>query len=176
MNDLAPVLVVFTIFATMGWIVHTLADHVRRRERLKVFTEFHTRLIDRMGSAREFADFLQTAGGQNFLDTLSIERGHPADRISRALQIGIVLSCVGLGLLFAWNNVAPEIEGGYAVLAAVVLALGIGFLLSSIASYFTARMFGLLHKAQLQDELLNSRAWPDAPTAPASQKPWQEPK
>src|SRR5829696_1905920 len=79
MADLAPVLIVMTIFATMGWIVHVFVDGRRRRERLKVFTEFHSRLIDRMGSAKEFAEFLQTTGGQNFLDTLSLERGHPAD-------------------------------------------------------------------------------------------------
>ena len=104
MADLAPVLIVMTIFATMGWIVHVFVDGRRRRERLKVFTEFHSRLIDRMGSAKEFAEFLQTTGGQNFLDTLSLERGHPADRIAKAVQIGIILTSVGLALFLATDR------------------------------------------------------------------------
>lgn len=166
MRELAPVLVVMTIFATLGWTVHVLVDWRRRRERLKVFTDFHSRLIDRMGSAKEFAEFLQTSGGQNFLDTLSVERGHPADRIARAVQVGIILTSVGLALFLATNRVATEIEGGYYVLSSIILALGIGFLLSAVSSYALARTFGLLHKAELRDELTHSRAWPDQPPAP----------
>jgi hypothetical protein len=163
MNHLEPVLIVMTIFATMGWIVHVFVDGRRRRERLKVFTEFHSRLIDRMGSAKEFAEFLQTTGGQNFLDTLSLERGHPADRIARAVQIGIIFTSVGLALFMAMGQVATEIEGGYYVLSAIILALGIGFVLSAVSSYALARTFGLLHKAELRDELAASRAWPEPP-------------
>jgi hypothetical protein len=162
-EKLAVVLIMMTIFGTLGWIVHILTENRRRRERLRVFTEFHSRLMDRMGSAREFSDFLQTPGGQNFLDTLSLERGHPADRIARAVQLGIVFTCIGLGLLFAGSNVATEIMGGYLVLAAVLLALGIGFLLSAVASFFLARTFGMLHKFELRDELAASRSWPDSP-------------
>jgi hypothetical protein len=166
MDDMRPVLVVMTIFATMGWIVHVLVDGRRRRERLKVFTEFHSRLIDRMGSAKEFAEFLQTSGGQSFLDTLSLERGHPADRIAKSVQAGIILTCVGLALFLAIGRVASEIEGGYYVLASIILSLGIGFMLSAVSSFALARTFGLLHKAELRDELASSRAWPDQPPAP----------
>jgi hypothetical protein len=166
MGDMIPVFIVMTIFATMGWIVHVFVDGRRRRERLKVFTEFHSRLIDRMGSAKEFAEFLQTTGGQNFLDTLSLERGHPADRIARAVQVGVILTSVGLALFLSMDRVATEIEGGYYVLAAIILSLGIGFMLSAVSSYALARTFGLLHKAELRDELTQSRAWPVEPPAP----------
>jgi hypothetical protein len=166
MRDLAPVLVVMTIFATMGWIVHVLVDGRRRRERLKVFTEFHSRLIDRMGSANEFAEFLQTSGGQNFLDTLSLERGHPADRIARSVQVGIILTSVGMALFLASDRVANEIEGGYYVLSTIILSLGIGFVLSAVSSYALARTFGLLHKAELRDELSSSRSWPSQAPKP----------
>jgi hypothetical protein len=172
MEWLIPIFLGLGFFATIGYIVFVTVDGARRRERLKIFTEFHSRLIDRMGSAREFSDFLQTSGGQHFLETLSIERGHPAERMARAMQIGIVLTVVGLAMFFSLDNVALEIKGGYAVLSTVVLALGIGFLVSAVASYFLARTFGLLHKSQVRDDLLASRSWPDAPGGSGSAKPW----
>lgn len=164
MDDLAPVLVVATIFGTMGWVVQVIVDGYRRRERLKVFTEFHSRLIDRMGSAKEFGEFLQTAGGQHFLDSLSIERGHPLDRISRGVQLGVVLTVVGVALFFVNGQVAVEVHGGYMVFSTVILALGVGFLLSSLTSFFLARTFGLLHKTPPPDQFLPGATgnWPEA--------------
>jgi hypothetical protein len=159
-DELVPVLIVMTIFGTIGWIVQVIVEGYRRKERLKVFTDFHTRLIDRMGSAKEFGDFLQTQGGMNFLDTLSIERGHPLERIARGVQLGIVLTVVGLALFFVSPQVAVEVSGGYIVMSTIVLALGIGFLLSSVASYFLARTFGLTRGGP-REELLASRAWHD---------------
>ena len=67
-----------------------VVDGNRRKERLKVFTEFHSKLIDRMGSSGEFASFLQSDGGKRFLESLSVEKGHPANRIMTAVQTGLV--------------------------------------------------------------------------------------
>jgi hypothetical protein len=78
------ILIPLTAFFVVGWIVHTLVDGYRRRERMRTFTEFYGRLLDRMSTPKEFGDFLQTSGGQRFLDTLSVERGHPIERVLRA--------------------------------------------------------------------------------------------
>jgi FtsH-binding integral membrane protein len=80
----------------------------------------------------------------------------------RAVQAGIILTVVGLALFFASRHVAVEIEGGYVVFATVVTALGIGFLLSSIASFVLARTLGV--------------ARPLPPPDLSAPRPWAEPK
>jgi len=73
----------------------------QRSLRLKLTTEFNSKLLDRIGSVKDFNDFLQTEGGVKFMDSLTVERSssRPQDSILRATQIGIVLIMLGLGVL-----------------------------------------------------------------------------
>jgi len=146
MSDFAPMLMGMSFFVMIGFIVKTVADGRRRREHLKTVTEFHNRLLDKLGSVSDFAQFLQTDGGSRFLDTLSSERGSsgPRDRIMRAVSVGIVLGALGLGLLLIGFWVPFDDEGGFRILGAVCLSLGVGFLLSSVASYRVAKSLGVL--------------------------------
>ena len=97
MKELIPILLGLGAFTMVGWVVHVIVDGYRRRQRLNVFTDFHGKLMDRMGSAKELGDFLQSEGGQQFLETLTVEKDHPANRILRAVQTGLVLLCLGAG-------------------------------------------------------------------------------
>jgi hypothetical protein len=146
MDHLAPVLVVLVIFSTIGWVVYILAESYRRKQRLKMVTDLHTRILDRMGSTAEFAQFLQTEGGQQFIDTLSVERTHPAEKIARALQTGIIFTAVGVGFVIVRPSVDLEAEAGFTVLSALLLSLGVGFLLSAISSWMLSRSFGLFDR------------------------------
>ncbi len=142
MEDLAPVLVVISACIMTAWIVWVVVEGRRRRERLKVVTEFHQRLLEKIGSTSEFGEFLQTEGGNRFLDSLSIEPSKPNARILRSCQTGIVLSFLGLGfLLLRW--LFDFDAQAFPVLGTLLLALGIGFSLSSGISYRLARAWGL---------------------------------
>lgn len=145
-SDVAPMVVGIALFIMIAFIVRTVADGRRRREHLKTVTEFHNRLLDKLGSVSDFAQFLQTDGGSRFLDTLSTERGSagPRDRIIRAVSAGVVLSAVGLGLMLIGVWVPFDDDGGFSILGAITLSLGVGFLLSSAASYRVARTLGVL--------------------------------
>ncbi len=146
MEFLAPMTLGLGLFTLIGWVTYIIVDGRRRRERLKVFTEFHSKLIDRMGSAKDFGDFLQSDGGQRFLATLSTERGGPQAAILRSLHTGVIMFTLGLGLLLLsrldlWG---PE---GYAFLlltGVVVESLAIGFLLSAGLSWRLSRAIGLV--------------------------------
>jgi len=143
MVELIPILLGLGFFSMIAWIVHVVVDGNRRKERVKVFTDFHGKLMERMGSAKEFGDFLQTDGGQQFLETLTVEQDHPANRILRAVQAGLVLLCLGAGI-FAGNNFARwETEGGFMVVGVLFMTAGFGFLLSSAASYIMSKKLGL---------------------------------
>lgn len=144
-NELAPMLAALGMFAMFSWIAWVVVEGRRRRERLKLVTEFHNRLLEKIGSAREFGEFLQTEGGARFLGSLSMERSRPAERILRSIQAGVVLSVLGLTLLLlGWNYDHTAIH----TVGALTLAIGVGFLLSSVITLRLSRAWGLIHEGE----------------------------
>lgn len=143
---LAPMTISLGFFALIGWVAYVIVDGRRRRERLKVFTDFHGKLIDRLGSAQEFGDFLQSQGGQRFLATLSTERGGPQAGILRSVHAGLVLLALGGGLLLLKGLGEWSYEGEAFLLMCGVLALSlaVGFVLSAGASWRLAQSLGLM--------------------------------
>jgi hypothetical protein len=140
-SNLAPLLATLGSFAMFSWIAWVVVEGRRRRERLKLMTEFHNRLLDKIGSAREFGEFLQTEGGNRFLDSLSIERSRPTERILRSIQTGVVLSLLGLTLLLLRWWTGGE---AFTVIGALGLAIGVSFLVSSLVSYRLSKTWGLI--------------------------------
>lgn len=135
------IIIVPSFFAMVAWIVYVIVDGLSRRQHLRVFTEFHTRLLDRIGSAHEFGQFLGTEGGMRFLDSLSIERGAPQRRILNAVQTGIVLLAMGLALFMLAGGRQDEEE--FMVFATVATSLGVGLLVAAAVSYVLSRYMGL---------------------------------
>jgi hypothetical protein len=149
-EDLA-LLIPISAFVVIGWIVHIVVDGNRRKERIKTFTEFYSRLIDRMATPKEFGDFLQTPGGQRFLETLTVERGHPIERVLRAIQTGLVLLLLGMGCFAGGTFAAFDDRSGLRVVAMIFMSLGVGFLLSATASFSITKSLGLLKRPAILD-------------------------
>src|SRR6185503_7474558 len=115
--------------------------------RLRVSTEFQGKLLERIGSAREFGEFLNTEGGGRFLDVIASERGGSAhSRILRAVQAGIVLVVLGaaLFLFVKWVTLPYPVPENLGFLATVSSAIGLGLLVSSFVSYRLSRKMGLI--------------------------------
>ncbi len=156
----APMVALMAMMALIGWIVHVVTEGRRRRERLRVLSDFHTRLLDKLGSVAEFGQFVQTGGGGRFLETLTADPrtvAEPRERILRSAHVGVVTALVGVGLLivalsftfFAQGATAaegsPSAASSFGVLGALCLSLGLGFLLSAVVSHRLARAIGLLN-------------------------------
>src|SRR5688572_15330616 len=123
------VLIPLSAFAASAWVVHIIVDGFRRRHQARLATEFHAKLLDRIGSAKEFGEFLNSSGGTKFLDSLTIEReGGAHIRILRALQAGLVFLMLGLGLfiLLGNRNMPLEAEEGMATFATLMTSVGVG--------------------------------------------------
>ncbi len=124
--------VFIALFVMFGWIAFVQADGRRRRERLRLMTEFQGKLLDKLGSAQDLGAFLDSRGGTRFLDALTADHGGVHERVLRAVQTGVVLTCLGFGLLgLARAFAASEAQGFFIATGVIVLALGLGFLLSS---------------------------------------------
>jgi hypothetical protein len=148
MNDNAiemfiPMVVGTAFFALIGWVVFVFVDGRRRREQLKVMTEFHTRALDKMGSTADFGNFLETEGGKRFLKSLTIEGLGPKQRIVRSVERGILCLVVGLVTMLPSFSF-PEMRDGLRMIGAIIAGVGIGNLLSSAASYGLSKKLGLL--------------------------------
>jgi hypothetical protein len=154
-NDLFAGLAVLTIIClvtgTLVWLIKTLIDYRRWSRLSKVQTDAHNKLLDRFSANEELLSYIATPSGRRFLesapimlDTSAASIGVPAKRILWAVEIGVVLACGAGGLLVARRFVPTEIGQGLSVVGVVVAALGLGFIVAALASYFISRRLGVL--------------------------------
>jgi hypothetical protein len=149
----AEVIIVPVIFGTIAFLAWVIVNGWQRRFQVKLVTDFNSRLLDRIGTLKDFNEFLQTDGGEKLMNSLSVERAftRPQDRILRAVQLGIVLVMLALGFLglgwyFAVRYSTSDDFEALTIVGVIALSLGLGFLLSAAASYRLARALGLLDR------------------------------
>lgn len=146
--------VMVTIAGSMIWLVKTLVDHRRWLRQSKVQTEVHTKLMDRFTSNDDLLAYIQSPTGRKFLESAPISLdadatprniGAPFGRIFWSVQAGAVLLLTGFGLQFVgqrqqWEEIGQPLSS----MGILVVAIGLGFLISAAASYFLSRRLGLL--------------------------------
>jgi hypothetical protein len=129
----------------VSFVIWVVVNGWQRRQHVKLIVEFNNRVLERLGSMKDFSEFLHSDGGDRLMRVLTAERGStaPGDRILKAVQSGVVFVAVGLGLCFvAWRTSGDEHEV-LTVISAIVLSLGLGLMLSSAASFWVARTLGM---------------------------------
>jgi hypothetical protein len=152
MMQALSIMVVFSaVTLALLWIVKTVVEHRRWYRTSKVQTEVHTKLLDRFSSNEDLMAYMQTPSGRRFLESapLPIEGptrtvGAPLSRILWSLQAGVVLATAAIGVLFVSGRVLEEIAQPLFALGVLVLAIGVGFVVSAAASFLLSRRLGLL--------------------------------
>ena len=138
------------VFSAISFVIWTLASTWLRRAHLKAATEFNLRLLDRIGSIKDFNEFLQTEGGANFMASLTTvtarPAGSPSSRILLASQVGIVLSALGIGLLSLQAGLVTDASDavGFIIIGVIALSIGIGFVISAGVSFWLAKTLNVL--------------------------------
>lgn len=148
----AEIIIAPAAFTMVGFVIWTVATTWQRRQRIRLTTEFNSKLLDRIGSVKDFNEFLQTDGGARFMDSLAVDHAtvRPHDGILRAVHIGIVLVMLSLGFLtLGWYFSARYGAAGddfevLTIVGVIAGSLGLGFLISAGASYRLAKMLGVL--------------------------------
>jgi hypothetical protein len=145
----SEVIIVPSVFLMIGYVFYVVANAFTRRQQLRSTTEFHTRLLDRMGTVGEFSQFLNTEGGQRFLGTMASDSagGAAHQRVLRALQSGIVMVCLGIGIFMYLGEVPVEAHTyeSVAFVGTVSAAVGLGLLISGYVSLRLSRRMGLIN-------------------------------
>lgn len=135
-----PILIAF--FAWLVWVVFST---IRRYKIAKLQAEVQNKLLEKVGSGQELLAYAQTDAGKTLIESLRVEGISPYARIIGAMQTAIVMVSLGVALLFLRNQVSGA-EQGFLVFGTLITVLGIGFGVSSAASYYLSKTFGLLNE------------------------------
>jgi hypothetical protein len=130
-SGLVPILAELVPIAFLAAIVLIVWLRMRNKQVLaKSRDEFNKQLLDKFGSGREFGEFLESKGGQEFLAGLRAPTKESKDRVLSSVRTGVVLTTLGLGLLGLAIGRHP-----LAIPGVILLALGVGYLLSAAISH-----------------------------------------
>jgi hypothetical protein len=150
-QDGVPFLVFLCILSALLWLTHVLLENRRWNRIFKLQTDVHGRLIERFGTSQEVLTYMSTDAGKRFLEATPIAVGFerqtpvpsPVARVLTPLQIGIVLTLLGIGLLSLRHSVTDG-AGALLVIGTVVLMPGLGFIISAGITWVLARHLGLM--------------------------------
>ncbi len=140
---LVPLAASLGFFALVAWIVFVFVDGRRRREQLKATSEFNAKILERMGSTAEFGTFLETDGGRRFMKSITVEGPSAKTRMLGSTQTGIVCTAIGIAMLIL-GGIFYYLRDGLWVIGGIVTACGVGFIVSTVASYRLSKTLGLL--------------------------------
>lgn len=125
-----PIVAIISSFVAAIAIVY-MVTHSRQR-RAEMQTEMQTKLIERFGTAPEMVAFLQSPAGRDFVTGVQLAPAAIArDRVMGGFTRAIVLSSLGTAFLFlTWFD-----NNDFAIPAAILLSLGLGYLIATIVSW-----------------------------------------
>ena len=140
-------LVLPLVFSFVMLLIVLAAIDRWRRDKHRL--ELQKTILERVGSVKDLGEFLTTAQGERFLGTLAPPQFRPQLRTVSAVGTGIVFLVVGMFLMFALHTTffgvpvsgtpPPPLLMGVLLL----VAIGVGMLVSAVISFFVARRLGL---------------------------------
>jgi hypothetical protein len=121
---------------------------IERWRREKHRLELQKAILERVGTVKDLGEFLTTEQGERFLGSLAPPQFRPQLRMLSAVGTGIVFLVVGLFLMFALHirffGVPARTQPPAALVGILLLiAIGIGMLVSAAVSFIVARRLGL---------------------------------
>ena len=152
MGDLTPFLVFVCILCALLWLTRMFVDNRRWSRIFKMQTDVHGKLIERFGSNEELLTYMGTDAGKRFLEAAPIPVDFEPQRVPSAvarvltpLQIGIVLTLLGVGFLFLRDvRPDPDVQTSMLIIGTVFLMPGIGLILSAGVTWILAGRLGLM--------------------------------
>ena len=157
-NTGVPFMVFACLLAAVLWLIHVLLENRRWGRIFKLQTDVHSKLIERFGTSQEVLAYMSTEAGKRFLEATPIAVGFepqqpvpsPVARVLTPLQIGTVLTLLGLGLIFLRHSVSDGATP-LLIVGTIVLMPGLGFIISAGITWVLARHLGLMPESKAQN-------------------------
>jgi hypothetical protein len=153
-RQIGPPFMLLLFLGALIWLIRILLENRRWGRIFTMQTNVHGKLIDRFGNNEELLSYMNTEAGKRFLEAAPIPIGFEPDRrvpaaLSRVLvplQIGVVLTLLGIGLLVLRHSLR-EISSTLLVFGIVVLMPGVGFIISAGITWMLAARLGLMPRS-----------------------------
>lgn len=157
LDDIFEMLAVFggiglTVLA-LAWLIRTLIEQRRWKQLSRTQSDVHNKILDRFNTTEQLLEYIRTPAGTKFLESapipLHVERpaggrtSTTATRIMWSVQIGVVTTIVGLGMLLLSAIFEKDASQGLFALGAIALCVGAGFIASAVVSLKLSRRLGL---------------------------------
>lgn len=163
-NDLGPYFGIGAFLGSLLWLIRLITANRRWGRAFKVHSEVHGKLIDKFGTSQELLAYMETDAGKRFLEAAPIATEVDSQRLPNlvarvitTLQIGVVLTLTGVGMIFLRHSVGDG-EMAMLVVGTLLLMPGLGFLISAGITWVLARRLGLIDQpAGATAELLRER-------------------
>jgi hypothetical protein len=111
--------------------------------KLRYKNKMYQGLMEKFSSSQEFTEFVNTQGGNDFINTFPIEEPEIKEKLLSSINRGIITTIVGASLIligFVYKEYAME----FSIFGIAVTALGLGFLISAGISLRISRKWDLL--------------------------------
>src|SRR5262245_587897 len=151
LGGIAALTVFTTIVCFLVWVVRSVISYRSWKHVVKIQTEAHTKIFDRLGSNEELMSYIQSPLAQRFLTSTSTAVefaprtvGAPIGRILWTVQAGTVITIGGIGLFVASGLVIEEVAQVLHVISILAIAIGVGFVASALVAYGLSHRLGLL--------------------------------
>ena len=154
LESISVFLIIAAITTGLVWLVRAMVDHRRWLRTSKIQTEVHSKLLDRFSSSDELLAYMKTPAGSRFLESAPISLdanapmravSAPINRILWSVQAGVVLMLAGVALIFGRNQIqVDEVRQMLYLMGIFGSFVGVGFILSAVASYALSRRLGLV--------------------------------
>lgn len=149
---IVPVLGIIAPMTMVVLVVWAIARGKQQQARYRA--EVQSKMIEKFGSAPEFAEFLSSPAGRQFVGESQVSTASSAhDRIFSGVKWSLILSLLGIAFLVA--RVAGE-DRDLIIPGSILLGLGVALCISTVVSYRLSRSWGLIKPVDSSS---------DAPTA-----------
>jgi hypothetical protein len=151
-DNLIPFLVFLGVLLALLWLTRQFLENRRWGRIFKLQSDVHGKLIDKFGSNQELLTYMDTEAGKRFLEAAPIPVGFEAEqrvpnaiaRVLTPLQIGVVMTLLGIGLLAIQTSMGADMVKPMLLLGTAVLMPGIGFIISAGFTWLIAAKLGLM--------------------------------
>ena len=151
------ILVFVGIAGSLLWLIRLFLENRRWSRVFRLQNEIHNKLIDRFANNQEILHYMETEPGKRFLEAAPIPIEFERDqrmpgglaRVLGPLQIGIVLTLLGAGLLTLEHSL-PDIAAPLLVFGMVAMMPGIGFIISALITWRMSMHLGLMPQSSAE--------------------------
>lgn len=153
-GDIMSFMAVIFAMASLLWLVRLVLQNRRWNKIFKIQTDTYSKLLEKFSTStnEELLAYVRSDTGKRFLESASMPMVHEPSpqmggiwsRVLGSLQLGIVLTPVGIGLLSLRNRLEDPLP--LLVFGTLALALGIGFIISAGFSFVLGKHLKMLPK------------------------------